>query len=159
MKKIVLLLFVIASGFLTLQAQEDSRLVLSAGQLKNISLGDNLNVVLISAEPGQNEVKGDMNVFEQLNVTVNNGMMHIAAGQRLAAGQTVYVIVNDVQNLTVGQNTQVTTEGILYSNMIKVYVQNGSVAKLRTTGDVKAYSLDDFEFSIRKTPIRLNASR
>ena len=159
MKKIVLLLFVIASGFLSSQAQEDNRLVISAGQLKSISLGDNMNVVLITAQPGQDEVKGDMGVFEKLNITVHNGSMHIAAGKHLAEGETVYIVVNEPETLVIGQNTRVTTESILYSSKIKVYVQNGSEAKLRTTGDVKAYSLDNLEYSIRKTPIRLNASR
>jgi hypothetical protein len=158
MKKIVLLLFVIASGLVSF-AQEDNRLVISAGQLKSISLGDNMNVVLISATSSGNELKGMMDVFEKLNVAFHNGSMHVAPGRRFSADEKVYVIVNDLESLTIGQNTKVSTEGFLYSRMLKVYVQDGSLATLRTTGDVKAYSLDNLEFSIRKTPIRLNASR
>jgi hypothetical protein len=159
MKKIVLLLIVMAAGFLNLQAQEDNRLVISAAQMKNISLGDNMNVVLVSAQSSASEMKGADNVFERLNVAYHNGSMHVAPGRQFQADETVYVIVNDLKSLTIGQNTKVNTEGILYSNVIRVYVQDGSLARLRTTGDVKAYSLDDLEYSIRKTPIRYNASR
>lgn len=158
MKKILSLLIVMAAGVLSLNAQEQGRLTISAGQLKNITFGDNIKAVLVTPGSSDNEVKADMSAFQKLNISVLNGSLHINAGKDMAAGETVYVIVDDLQSLTLGQHTQVTTEGILYSKEIKVYVCDGSIAKLRTTGEVNAYSLDDLEYSIKKTSIRFHAS-
>lgn len=157
MKKILTLLIAVTAGFLSLNAQEPGRLTISAGQLKNLSLGDNMKVVLITAGSPQKEVKADMNAFEKLNIAVFNGTLNINPGKNLE-GETIYVVVDDLKSLTVGQHTDVSTQGVLYSKEIKVFVSEGSVATLRTTGEVNAFSLDDMDFSIRKTPIILNAS-
>ena len=156
MKKFLTLLIAVA-GFLSSNAQEPERLTISAGQLRNISLGDNMKVVLVSAASVETEVKVDANVFEKINISVHNGSMHINSGRSLEK-QTIYVIVDDIRSLTVGQNTKVTTEGILYSKEIKVFVQEGSFAKLLTTGQVNAFAVDNQELSIRKTPVKFNAS-
>ncbi|HYF31739.1 MAG TPA: DUF2807 domain-containing protein [Chitinophagaceae bacterium] len=158
MKKIVVLLIVLAAGIVSLNAQEPGRVTISAGQLKNISFGDHMKIVLMSAGSMQNEVKGDMNAFEKLNISVFNGSMNIHSGKDLSSNETVYVIVNDLETITVGQHTRVETEGFLRSDEIKVFVQDGSVVRLRTTGEVNAYSLDDLEFTVKKTPVRLLAS-
>lgn len=157
MKKIAALMIAITAGVLSLNAQEPERLTISAGQLKNISFGDRMKVVLV-ANASQSEVKGDMDALEKLNISVFNGSMNINPGKGLGDNATVYVIVNDLQSLTLGQHTKVENEGILYSSRLKIFVQEGSIARLRTTGVVNAYSLDDLELSITKTPVRLNAS-
>lgn len=158
MKKIVLLLFAVAAGFLTVNAQDHSRLVISAGQLKKITLGEDMKVVLVSAESFASEIKGGMNVFEKLNISVVDGAMRINAGQKLLKNETVFVVVNELQSLTVGEHTKVTTEGILRGPSIKVYVQEGSVARLKTTAKVKAYSPGNEIVSIETTPIQLRAT-
>ena len=157
MKKILTLLIAVTVGFLSSNAQEPERLIISAGQLKNISLGDNMKVVLVSNGSSEGEVKGDMSVFEKINISVSNGTLHINPGKKLE-NETVYVIVDVLKTLTVGQHTQVRTEGVLYAKEIKVFVNNGSIARLTTTGEVNAYSIDDLEFSVTKTPVRMNAS-
>lgn len=155
MKKFLTLLIAVA-GFLSSNAQEP-RLTVSAGQVKNITVGDNMKVVLVSSATAETEVKMDANVFEKINISVHNGSMYINPGKSLEK-ETIYVIVDDIKSLTVGQNAQVTTEGILYSKEIKVFVQEGSLAKLLTTGHVSAFALDNQELSISKTPVRFNAS-
>ena len=158
MKKVLTLLLAVTTGFLSSNAQEPERLTISAGQLKHISLGDHLKVVLISTGESNSDIKVDMNAFEKVNIAVANGTLHINASKKLG-NETIYVMVDDnLKSLMVGQDTKVSTEGILYSKEIKVYVQNGSVARLMTTGEVNAHSLDDYEFSISKTPVKLNAS-
>ncbi|MGB8191871.1 MAG: DUF2807 domain-containing protein [Chitinophagaceae bacterium] len=149
MKKILFLLFTVASGFLTAQAQDESRLLISAGQLQNISLGDNMRVVLVSAETFDSEVKGDMKVFEKLSTTISGGSMHIKSIGH-SGKETIYVVVNQLKRLTLGQNTQVSTEGILRSEEITVFVEDGSVARIKTTGEVNAYSLDTMDVSVKK---------
>ena len=158
MKKILTLLIAVTAGFVSLNAQEPDRLTISAGQLKNISVGEHMRVVLVSTGESNSDIKVDVNAFEKVNISVANGTLHINAGKKLG-DETVYVLVNDdLKSLTVGQYTKVSTEGVLYSKELKVYVQNGSVARIMTTGDVNAFSLDDFEFSVSKTPVKLNTS-
>lgn len=144
-----MLLITVACGFAGANAQDENRLLITAGQFKNIVLGEGMKVVLVSAElPLQTEIKGDMGFFEKLNVSVSDGSLHIRAGRKLG-GETVFVAVNQLEKLTLGQKTQVFTEGVLRSSEIKVFVNEGSVARLRTTGEVNAYSYDG-EFSVTK---------
>ncbi|HEY0676789.1 MAG TPA: DUF2807 domain-containing protein [Chitinophagaceae bacterium] len=153
MKKLLFLFLAVVSGFLSANAQDDSRLVISAGQFKNISLGENMQVVLISAGAALNEFKSDIRVFEKLSVSISEGTMRITPGRKLGANETVYIIVNELEVLTLGENTKLTTHGILRSSDIKVFVNEGSVAKLRSTGEVSGHSLDNVFISVQKTPI------
>ncbi len=157
MKQILTLLLAVTMGFLSSNAQEPERLTISAGQLKNISLGDNMKVVLVSNGTSDGEFKSDIGIFEKLNISVQNGTLFVNPGRKLN-NETIYIVVDNLKTLTVGQFTKVSTEGILYSKEMKVFVQNGSVAQLLTTGEVNAYSTDDYEFSVSKTPVRMNAS-
>jgi hypothetical protein len=158
MKKVLLLLVVLAAGILSVNAQEEARLVISAGQLKKITLGEGMKVVLVSAESFSQEVKGDMEVFEKLNISVVDGTMRIQPGRKFSYNETVFVVVNQLKMLTLGQNTNVSTEGILRSSKsIDVYVQTGAIARLITTAKVNAYSSDDHEISIQRNPIQQRA--
>jgi hypothetical protein len=157
MKQILTLLLAVTMGFLSSNAQEPERLTISAGQLKNISLGDHMKVVLVSNGTSDGEFKGDIGIFEKLNISVQNGTLLVNPGRKLN-NETIYIVVDNLKTLTVGQFTKVSTEGVLYSKEMKVFVQNGSVAQLLTTGEVNAYSTDDYEFTMSKTPVRMNAS-
>lgn len=148
MKKILVLLITAVGMFAAATAQDESRILITAGQFKNIVLGENMKVVLVSAGSLQTEIKGDMHFFEKLNVSAADGTLHIRAGRKLG-GETVFVAVNQLEKLTVGQRTQVFTEGILRSSEITVFVNEGSVARLRTTGEVNAFSFDG-DFSVTK---------
>jgi hypothetical protein len=148
MKKFLILLITVICGFTAANAQEESRLLISAGQFKNIVLGEGMKVVLVSDGSLQTEIKGDMGFFEKVNVSVADGSLHVRAGSRLG-GETVFIAVNQLKQLTVGQRTHVTTEGVLRSSEIKVFVYEGSVARLKTTGEVNAFSPDG-EFSVMK---------
>lgn len=147
-----MLLITVVCGFASVNAQEQSRLMISAGQFRNITLGEGMRVVLVSSESLQNEIKGDMSFFEKLNVSISEGSLHIKPARKLGDGETVFIVVNRLESLTLGQRTQVITEGILRASEIKVYVNERSIARLMTTGEVNAYSLDDNDFSITKTP-------
>lgn len=148
MKKILMLLVTVVCAFAAANAQDESRLVIAAGQFRNITLGEGMRVVLVSDQSLNTEIKGDISFFEKLNVSVVNGSLHVNPG-RMLAGETVFIAVNQLKQLTVGQRTHVNTEGVLRSSEIKVFVYEGSVARLRTTGEVNAFSPDG-EFSIQK---------
>ena len=150
MKKILFVLFAAVIG-ISAQSQEQDRLVISAGQLQHITLGEHMKVVLISSGSVQEQIKGDMKVFEKLSVSIIDGKMSIAPGRKFSLSETVYVIVNDLKTLNVGEKTTVTTQGILNSGNIKVYVNQGAVAKLRSLGDVNGYSDDGVYVSVQKT--------
>jgi len=151
MKKIIFLLFILAGTFSAF-AQEEKKLVISAGQLKHLSLGNNMKVTLVNAKQVSNEVKSNLETFEKLNISVSNGTMHIE-NRRLSANDQVYVIVDDLQTLTIGQATTVNTEGILRSSQLKLFVTEGSMAYLRTHGKIHALSPDGYEVNIKRTTI------
>lgn len=148
MKKILILLITVVCGFTAANAQDESRLLISAGQFKNIVLGEGMKVVLVSDGSLHTEIKGDMNFFEKLNVSIVDGSLHVKPG-RMLGSETVFIAVNQLKQLTLGQRTHVSTEGVLRSSEIKVFVYEGSVARIKTTGEVNAFSPDG-EFSVMK---------
>jgi hypothetical protein len=152
MKKFILFLSILASGLMSF-AQE-KKLVISAGELKHVQLGDNMNVTLVSADQAT-ELKGDMVAFEKLNLSVSNGILHIQSRQSLSADEKVYIVVGDLQTLSIGQNTSVTSENVLTSKELKVLVMDGSTARLKTIGKIAASAADGYEVSVKRTVIEL----
>lgn len=155
MKKIFLLAVTVTTAFIA-NAQQEQPLVINAGGLKNLVLGNDMNVTLVRSQARQADVKGATAVFGKLNVSVRKTTMHIHSRASLQKGENVVVVVDGLESLTLGQNTQVKTEGLLYATETKVFVETGSVARLRTTGTVSAFSLDDADVKIERLPVKLN---
>jgi hypothetical protein len=151
MKKILTAALAVLVGFFSATAQDDEKaLVINASEMKHVILGDNLNVVLLQHDNGPQEVKISKAVYSQLRLSMHDGIMTITSQNNYSSAEPVYVLVNRVKSLTLGENSRITTEGVLSSERIDVYVDQGAKAYLRTTGKVNATSLGDFDVSVER---------
>ncbi|HEX8314764.1 MAG TPA: hypothetical protein VF609_07225 [Flavisolibacter sp.] len=150
MKKVLFLLTVAVCSLLSANAQSENDLVISAGDLKKITLGDNMKVVLISSSDIPKEVRITKLLMDKLQVSVANGAMLLVPNKKLT--ETVFVVVDKITKVTLGENTSVRSSGFLRSD-IDLYVSDGASVNLRTTGRLKAFPIGDTNLEIKSTPI------
>ena len=151
MKNLLTATLTVFISFFSATAQDDQKaLVINASDMKQLILGDNLNVVLLQHENGPQEIKISKAVYNQLKISVHDGIMSIASQSNFHSSEPVYILVNHVRSLTLGENTRITTEGVLNSGKIDVFVEQGAKAYLRTTGKIYATSLGDFDVSVER---------
>lgn len=153
MKRLFIVLLASVLGLAATHAQKSNDLVISAGQLKHLVIGDDLNVVLVPANGNALVSSISESLLNKLQVTFSGRSMQISAGARLEKNETVYVLIGGLQSLTLGENSNVNTKGIIRSAEIKVYLNEGASARIRTTAKVKGYSMGDFDISLTKFPL------
>ena len=158
MKKILLPLVAIMLNLVSANAQKENNMVVSAGQLKNIILGDRMKVVLVKALPHQKELNVSEQVFKKLKVTFSGSDLVIEPYRNLSKDDVVYVLVNEVESLSLGQNTTLRNEGIWLNGAVKVYVSDGATATINTNGDVQGFPLGESGVRVVKRPITLQPS-
>ena len=139
----------------TAQPQNEKALLIGAGDAKDISLSDNLKVVLVQANPDEQQLFVAKDAAQKLRVVFSGNSLHIDANETLEEGTTVYLQVSDLQSLRVGENTFVTTRGVLNSPFLNLYINDGSRASLKVIGKVKAFPLGQNELTIQRKPIVL----
>ena len=153
MKKIFVAAIAGLMSFFSAQAQDNEKaLVINAGHARHLVLGNNLNIVLLEHSSGPQEVRLSEAVYDQLQVSMHNETISVQAA-RFNSSEPVYILVGDFKSITLGENTNVNTEGVLNSAKIDVFVAQGAKALLRTTGKINATSMGDFDVSVeRNTP-------
>ena len=151
MKK-VLLLVAAAFTLAAANAQTENDLVISAGDAKEIVLGDDMNVVLVSAAPGQENISLGKATLQKMDVKFYDRTLEIVPRKDLRS-ETVYVIVNDVKEVILGENTSLRSADILQSSSLDIYIYQGATARIKTTGKIDAYSLGDFDVNVTRKPI------
>lgn len=75
MKKYFLLIAILIAGIITVKAQDESPLVILAGQMKNLQLGNDLNVTLVNSNDHQPDVTVGTEVFNKLRISVDNNSL------------------------------------------------------------------------------------
>lgn len=142
MKQILSLIIAVLSVF-TSFASEEQPLVVSAGQFKHIELGNDMKVTLISKAQLQNEIKtGSVAVFEKLDIAVSGNNLRLDLRQKLEPNEKIYVVVGEIETLTLGENTFVESENVLPGKEIKLSVDKGASAHLKTSANVTAIGAD-----------------
>jgi hypothetical protein len=151
-------LSVIAAGFFLLRgnAQQQDNLFVTAGQFQNISIADNLKVVLMQAPYNETSVKVGQEASSKLKLTLTDGNLLIAAQRNLSANTVVYILVKELHKLTVGENVLINTNGILNTDRLDVYIYGDSKAFLKTTGRVNGYAMGEFEVAVQRMPSMIN---
>ena len=136
-------------------AQEKKEaIVVAAGQFRNIVLADDMEVVLMQA-PAKEAMQIGREVSDRLKLSMNGDALHID-GVRSPGQFTVYLLVHDLQQLTLGGHTRVQTRGVLVTEQLQVFLQDGANASLKTTGKVRAHPLGFNEISVaHKQPASL----
>lgn len=138
----------LAMGMLQAQAQTEQPLVIKAGEAKELSLAENMNVVLIQAGATDTAFTINKTTSRELKVALSGDKLQIEGKNNLPKNTIVYVIVRDLKKLTVGYNTKVRTSGVLQATSLQVYVDGLASAHLRTTGKVKPFALGNFDVNV-----------
>ncbi|HEX2535156.1 MAG TPA: DUF2807 domain-containing protein [Chitinophagaceae bacterium] len=154
MKKLMMILL-LAVAAASVQAQEGKRVQFSAGQLKHIELGSNLDVILVPSAAPLTEVKGDTEAFSGFSVTVSEGRLLVS--NRSGEAKTLVILVNDLESISLGSGTRVSNTGILPGHSLRVFVNDGAQARIVTAGKVAAFPLDDLEVKVRSVTRLLSA--
>lgn len=157
MKKIFLLIAILYSGIISANAQDESPLIILAGQIKNLHLGNDLNVTLVSSKDSLSDVTVAAELFNKLSISFENNTLNIASAPGLKKGEKLLIMVNALENITVGQNSRIITHGVISAPAVKVYMRAGATAHIVTTGRVHAFSQDDVDITVTKRPLQLNA--
>ena len=149
MKKILLFITAVVVT-LSSFANDETPLVVSAGHVKNIELGSNMKVTLINAASLKTATSTNpVDVFEKLNIEVSNGNMRLEFRTKTDKNQRVYIIVDDLSSLTIGENTFVDTQDFLDAKKIKIIIADQSYVRLLTDATVDAYSMDGLSVDIQ----------
>ncbi len=142
----------IAFGVLSVSAQNQETLVVNAGNTENITIANDMNVVLMPASEAGRSISMDANAAEKLNLRISNNSMTISQViQSLSKEKlTVHLYVNNLKTLTVENNSNVKTIGVLDTPKLDVFVDGNAMVHLTTNGAIKAYPLDgDEEVKVR----------
>ena len=148
MKQILSLIAAVLS-VLSSFASEEQPLVVSAGQFRHIELGRDMKVTLISNAQLQNEIKASsVAVFEKLDIAVSGNNLRLELRRKLEPNERVYVVIGEIESLTLGENTVVDSENVLPGKQIKLSVDKGASARLKTSANVTAIGADGLPVNV-----------
>ena len=148
MKQILSLIAAVLS-VLSSFASEEQPLVVSAGQFRHIELGRDMKVTLISNAQLQNEIKASsVAVFEKLDIAVSGNNLRLELRRKLEPNERVYVVIGEIESLTLGENTVVDSENVLPGKQIRLSVDKGASARLKTSANVTAIGADGLPVNV-----------
>lgn len=134
-------------------AGDEKPLVISAGQFTNIELGSNMKVVLVNAKSlSAQESTSLTDASQKLYISISNGTLQLFASN-LRLNEKVYVVVDKIESLTLGNNTIVESGNYIDGKNIKVKVGDDSYVRLVTPGSVNAYGSDGAAIDVQTRPL------
>jgi len=148
MKPILTLIIAVLSVFSSF-ANEEQPLVVSAGQFKHIEFGSDMKVTLVRKKQLQNEIKtGSVVVYEKLDIAVSGNSLRLQLRQKLEPNEKIYVVVGELESLTLGEDTIVDSENALPGKAIKINLDKGASARLKTSANVTAIGADGLPVNV-----------
>jgi hypothetical protein len=150
-QKIFLSLLAITFTILSASAEDPERMILTVGNVEHLNIQNNIDVVLIQGASDDNSIIMDQNASAKLNLKLSGKTLVIAAQSDLSKKRkfTIYVYVNKLKTITVEGDSQIKTLGSLNTNKLDVFIDGEAQVHLRTTGVIKAYSLNDSEINVK----------
>jgi len=150
-QKFFLSLLAIAFTVLSASAEDPERLILTVGNIEHLSIQDDIDVVLLQGASDDNSISLDQNASDKLNLKLSNKTLVIAAQNKLSKKQkfTVYVYVNKLKTITVEGDSRVKTIGTLNTGKLDVFVDGDVQVHLKTSGTIKAHSLNGSEINVK----------
>jgi hypothetical protein len=151
-QKFILSIMAIAFSVLSVSAQHEETLVVNAGNTENITIANDMNIVLMPASEADRSISMDAKAAEKLNLRIANHSMKISQVMQSLSKEklTVHLYVNNLKALTVENNSNVKTIGVLDTPKLDVFVDGKAMVHLKTNGAIKAYPLDgDEEVKVR----------
>lgn len=149
MKKILFSVIAVISALFSF-AGEEQPIVVSAGHASRIELGDDMKVILVRA--GSLPVEKNTTstaAFQKLFISVDGGSVTVSLRKRLKANEVIYLVVENIENLTIGDNTVAETENYITGKELKIRLGDQAYAFIRTTASIKAFLFDG-------SPVELN---
>jgi hypothetical protein len=149
-QKLMLAGALIVSSFMSLNAQSGEDLVIRAGKVKSVMISDQIDLVLIPANPGENQFVMGADAVEKLNIEFSRNTLMISPKGFMPKKQRrqVFLYVNNLENLAVGPNSSVRTVGILNAADIQVYVDENTQAHVRTYGHIEAHPMNGIAIKV-----------
>ena len=152
MKQILLFAMAIATTLFSF-AGDEKPLVISAGQLTNIEVGSNMKVVLVNAKSLSAQKSTSLiDASQKLYISISGGTLHLDA-RNLRLNEKVNVVVDNIESLTLGNNTVVETDNYIDGKKIKVNVGDESFVRLVTPGSVDAFGSDGLAIDVQTRPL------
>ena len=148
--KLILSMLGLVFGIVSVSAQTNERITVSTGNFKHLEFGENLKVVLVQSASPSSQIGMNSEAVENLNIVLSGETLKIESRKPFSDIKTVYVEVNAPDKITLGEMTQITTEGIINSQNLNVYIYDGARAHLKTFGTVKAFPLGEEKVMIKR---------
>lgn len=150
-QKFILSIFAAAFSILSASANPEEKLAVNAGTVENITVASDMNVVLIPVQNNDGKISLDPTASGKLNVKLSGNNLYLSLVRRPSGKEktTVYLYVSNLKTITVENNSQVKTLGIINAPKIDVYIDGESTVHLRSNGEIEAHSLNDSEIKIK----------
>lgn len=149
-QKLFLSLLVVAFGILPALANEPTRVFLNAGRVEHVNILGDMEIILLQAPRDNHSIILGQDASEQINLRLSNKTLFISERKGNARNKTVvYLYVSNLKSLTVDGDSQVKTLGSLETAKLDVFVDGYAKVHIRTTGTVKAHSLNDSELEVK----------
>jgi hypothetical protein len=151
MKRKILLMLALAGCLHFAQAQEQSSFFIKNGDIKHISLMDDMDVVLISGNSVDKGISVGNDVMENLDVRLEGETLEIFAKKQLPAGNKypLYIHVNGLEKLTVSGNVNLKTWGVINTGNLDLFVNGNAKVQVRVTGKINAYPVGDTDIKVK----------
>jgi hypothetical protein len=151
MKQFIFLVTVLATSIIA-KAQEQQPLSINAGDIQQLTVVDNMDILLLQGSESTQGIFIDKDAAESIDVRVNNNHMEISMRHNYFKKErrTVCVYVNDLKKLTVLGDAVVKTKGVLNSSKLDLFVQGNPYVYLLTNGKINAFAVGDSEINVQK---------
>lgn len=149
MKKVLFSIIAVISALFSF-AGEELPLVVSAGHAKRIELGEDMKVILVRA--GSLPVEKNTTsaaAFQKLFISADGSSVTVSLRKKLKANEVIYMVVENIESLTIGDNTVTETENYITGKELKILLGDRAYAFIRTTASVQAFRFDG-------SPVELN---
>lgn len=106
--------------------------------IRSITISDNVSVVLSQTSPDRIGVRATSDAIKKLSVALVDGNLFLGATNKLLPGErlTVFVRVNELQELVLQGSALVVSQGILQGNALHVSAGKEAKVSLKSTGKV-----------------------
>ena len=150
-QKFILSFLAIAFGVLSASAQNEEKLVVNAGNTEHINIGNDMDVVLLPGTNVDPEISLNPEAVKKLKLNLSANSMTISPSKQTSRKERlkIFLYVNNLKTITVENNSQVKTVGVLDSPKLDVYIDGEAIVHLKTKGDVQAQSLGDAEINVK----------
>ena len=153
-QKFILSLLVAAVGLTPAIAGDNepapSRVILNAGNIEHVHVLSNMEIILLQAPRDEHSIVFGEQASQKLDLRFSNKTLSISERKSDPRSKTVvYLYVNNLKSLSVEGDTDVKTVGSLETGRLDVFVEGNAKVHIRTTGTVKAHSLNNSELEVK----------